>query len=238
MSTAGPVLGRYMASRVVFLSLQSAPRAVKLLPLLCLLSLWPRSTLGQLASTSGSRPLQVILRGGVSTPLEKEYSGIKPSLGLGLRTRLTPAVGLSLEFTYTGLGHTSSSNPSLTPAPESAPATAIHKLSQSVVSLGATGDLALNTGRVRPSLLFGLYGGRVRSTFTELLTDTVGQQLSRQRFRATATRLLLTLGLSVWLPPLEGVTPAIDVRYHAIPIRGDDTTSMQEFLTLGLAFSL
>jgi hypothetical protein len=219
----------------ISLSFRGATRAAKLLPLLSLLALWPRSTLGQLASAPGSRPWQAIVRAGVSTPLEKGYSGIKPSLALGIRTRLTTAVGLTLEFAYAGLGHTSSSNPSLTPFPESAPAVAIHKLTQSVLSLGATGDIALTTNRVRPSLLIGLHGARVRSTFTEILTDTTGQQLSLQRFRENTTRLLLTLGLSVGLPPIHGVTPAIEVRYHAIPIRGDDTRSTQEFLTLGLA---
>ncbi len=34
------------------------------------------------------------------------------------------------------------------------------------------------------------------------------------------------------------VIPALEGRYHAIPIRGDDTTSMQEILTLGLAFRI
>jgi hypothetical protein len=151
---------------------------------------------------------------------------------------LGPATGLTFELASAGLGHRSTQNSSLTPFPENAPATAIHRLGERILQIGLLADIALSQGPIRPSLLAGAAWSEVRRSSQELLVDTMGNRIQNHRSTSHDTRAVLMFGLAVGFRPVSGIRPSLEARYHAIPILDDYGWSQQEFLTLRLLLTL
>ena len=202
-----------------------------------LLAALPRISVGQDAAAAPERPSwTVALRGGVSQPINHHYSGFWPAVGLGLRRQLSHSSAITLEASYAGLGRLVTHNPS--PTPEGAPAEATHRLHERLLGAGITAELALLRKGVRPTLLLGVAGARVTSSYRHILTDTTGRQISHEHYSLTASRALLMIGAGVVRTPVWGVSPAIEVRYHVIPLSEDEGLTTQEFMVFGLRFVL